>query len=295
MSPHARTSLVLACSLLAAAAATAVVYRAVSAQPTRGSAALTRAVVVAARPLPLGSRLTAADVRVVRWPADSPLEGSVSQVGDALGRGLLTGLLANEPITTARLAPTEAGAGLPPSIPDGWRAMSVKVNEVIGVAGFVAPGTRVDVVVSLRGSGPQGAPISRVVVSSVQVLAAGTRYDQDDAHEGAPTPASVVTLLVTPADSERIALAAAEGQLTLTLRNPLDTEPTRTRGARLATLLAGTDVPPPDPPSDLSPPALPRPAARPVLQASAGTAETLPSIYTVETIRAARRSAEVVR
>src|SRR5205814_991596 len=117
----------------------------------------------------------------------------------------------NEPLTELKLAPLASGAGLPPSIPEGMRAVSVKVNEVIGVAGFVVPGTHVDVLVTLRGQG--GGSMTRAVVNDIQVLTAGTRYDQSKAREGQPIPTSVVTLLVTPPDAERIALAASEGQI----------------------------------------------------------------------------------
>jgi pilus assembly protein CpaB len=158
------------------------------------------------------------------------------------------------------------------------------VNEVIGVAGFVVPGTRVDVVVTLRRGDDS---MSRAVVSDVQVLTAGTRYDQAKARDGQPIPSSVVTLLVTPADAERIALAASEGQIVLTLRNPLDRKPTDTTGIRTAALLGQ---------------AAPAPIVRqvenrrivvppPVVPAVAPA----PKIYTVEAIRAAKRSEEVVR
>ena len=103
------------------------------------------------------------------------------------------------------------------------RAISVKVNEVVGVAGFVVPGTRVDVMVTLTNRQQDSLSMTRVVVSNVQVLTAGTRYDQENAKDGKPIPSTVVTLLVSPEDGERVALAASEGQIMLTLRNPLDT------------------------------------------------------------------------
>ena len=136
----------------------------------------------------------------------------------------------------------EAGAGLPPTIPPGMRAMSVKVNEVIGVAGFVVPGTRVDVLATVT---ENKEPITRTVVSNALVLAAGTRYDQDAPRkDGKPIPTTVVTLVVLPSDAERISLAATEGKVMLALRNPLDTQPTETQGVRLANLLAAPAKPP---------------------------------------------------
>ncbi len=156
-------------------------------------------------------------------------------IESVLNRGLISAVDANEPLTETKLASLEAGAGLPPSITEGMRAVSVKVNEVIGVAGFVVPGTHVDVMVTMKRDAEKDS-MTRVVVSDVQVLTAGTRYDQEKARDGQPIPTSVVTLLVTPPDAERIALAGTEGQIMLTLRNPLDRKPTETIGVRTAAL-----------------------------------------------------------
>ena len=112
------------------------------------------------------------------------------------------------------------------------RAVSVKVNEVVGVAGFVVPGTHVDVMATLRGTDAKDT-MTRVVVSDVEVLTAGTRYDQEKARDGQPIPTTVVTLLVTPSDAERVALAASQGEIMLTLRNPMDRKPTETSGIRI--------------------------------------------------------------
>ena len=98
----------------------------------------------------MGKLITKDDVKLVAWPASSPVEKGFTTIESVLNRGLIAGVVANEPLTEAKLAPLEAGAGLPPSITEGMRALSVKVNEVIGVAGFVVPGTRVDVMVTLR-------------------------------------------------------------------------------------------------------------------------------------------------
>jgi pilus assembly protein CpaB len=180
------------------------------------------------------------------------------------------------------VAAAGAGGGLPPTITAGMRAISVKVNEVIGVAGFVVPGTRVDVVVTLS---KQEESLSRVVVSNVQVLTAGTKYDMDQAKDGKPVPSTVVTLLVTPEDAERIALASAEGSIMLTLRNPLDTSPTETSGTRLAALMGK-----PDPPPVTKVVQGVRKVVTPPTPAPAP-----PPIYQVETIRAAKRTSEVVK
>jgi pilus assembly protein CpaB len=199
-----------------------------------------------------------------------------------VNRGLIAPVVENEPLTATKLAPIEAGAGLAPTIATGMRAISVKVNEVIGVAGFVVPGTRVDVVVTI---GRQEDSISRVIVSNVQVLTAGTKYDQDQAKDGKPVPSSVVTLLVTPPDAERIALAATEGSIMLALRNPLDATTTETKGTRLASLMGAPDPAPVVRVAKGVPKAaIPAPAPPPP-----------PAIYQVETIRAAKRISEVVK
>src|SRR4030095_13272149 len=111
----------------------------------------TKHAVVAARALPMGARLTADNVKVVGWPERTPLAGGFSSIEEVVDRGLIAAVVENEPISESKLAPKEAGAGLPPSIPAGMRAMSVRVNEVIGVAGFVVPGTHVDVMAVLKG------------------------------------------------------------------------------------------------------------------------------------------------
>ena len=127
----------------------------------------------------------------------------------------------NEPVLPSKLASKEAGAGLPPVIPEGMRAVSVRVNEVIGVAGYVLPGTRVDVVATASPNQERADMTSKLILSNVQVLTAGTRMEQDQ-EKGKPVQVTVVTLLVNPEQSERLALASTEGKIQLALRNPLD-------------------------------------------------------------------------
>jgi pilus assembly protein CpaB len=241
---------------------------------------------VAARPIGMGARLTAADVKLVAWPASSPVASGHSDVEAVINRGLLAAVLENEPITESRLAPLEAGAGLSPTIPAGMRAMSVKVNEVVGVAGFVVPGTKVDVLVTL---GSTNESMTRTVVSNVQVLTAGTRYDQEKAKDGEPIPSTVVTLMVTPVDAERIALAQAQGQIMLSLRNPLDIEETETRGVRTASLFGQAPTAPPAPVRASNP--RPRNADTPV---AAVPVPEPARPYMVETIKAAKRTTEEI-
>jgi len=287
MDRNKRTAVVVGVALLLAAVASLGMYRIVSRIPTKGAEVKTISVVVAQHPLKLGTRITADHVKVVQWPAEAPVANSFSKIDEVLNRGLISAVDENEPLTSAKVAALEAGAGLPPSIPPGMRAISVKVNEVVGVAGFVVPGTRVDVMVTLSGKNREQDSTTRVVVSNAQVLTAGTRYDQEKAKDGAPIPSTVVTLLVTPEDGERIALAASEGQIMLTLRNPLDQDPTATAGVR-TTGLFGQPAPAP-----AKAPTVRRGPARPPEPIVAAT--PAPALYKVEAFRGAKRSEEIVR
>jgi len=277
-----RTLVVLLVAVAVASGASYFVYRAVSNIPVREIEVKSYYVAIATKALPVGTMLGPGDVKLVAWPASSPVAGGYTKVEEVVNRGLIAPVVENEPLTATKLAPIEAGAGLAPTIATGMRAISVKVNEVIGVAGFVVPGTHVDVVVTI---GRQEDSISRVIVSNVQVLTAGTKYDQDQAKDGKPVPSSVVTLLVTPPDAERIALAATEGSIMLALRNPLDATTTETKGTRLASLMGAPDPAPVVRVAKGVPKAaIPAPAPPPP-----------PAIYQVETIRAAKRISEVVK
>lgn len=283
MSRSTRTLLVLMLSVLVAGVASFIVYQRVQSIPVREVEVRSYSVAVAAKALPMGSLLTATDVKLVAWPQASPVAGAFTTVEEVVNRGLLSSVVENEPLTASKVALAEAGAGLAPTIPPGMRAVSVKVDEVVGVAGFAVPGARVDIVVTLS---QQEQSVARVAVTNVQVLTAGTKYDQDQARDGKPIPVSVVTLLVTPEDAERISLASAVGRVSLALRNPMDPDATSTKGMHMASLMGAAEPPPPS----LVPRRVavaPRPVA-PVVVA-------VPQIYTVETIRAAKRTSEVVR
>ena len=248
MNRTTRTVVVMAVATLMAGIASLGVYAAVKSIPVREVEVAHTFVAVAARNLPTGSRITEADVKLVAWPARNPIAGAFSEVKPILDRGLVAAVGENEPFTETKLAPLGSGAGLPPSIPPGMRAMSVKVDEVIGVAGFVVPGTRVDLVVTLRGSGQTEESMSRTVASNVLVLTAGTKFDQEQAKDGKAQPSTVVTLAVSPSDAERVALASSEGKISLALRNPLDVAPTETAGVHVGALRLGMgSAPRPEP------------------------------------------------
>jgi pilus assembly protein CpaB len=284
MNRRTRSIVVVALALVMAAFASYAVYGAVTSLPVREVEVAHAFVAVATRPLPIGTRLTKDDVKLVAWPKASGIAGAFSSVEALVGRGLISSVLENEPITESRVAATSSGAGLPPAIPTGMRAISVKVDEVVGVAGFVVPGTHVDVLVTLGARGVADEQIARVVVSNVTVLTAGTRYDQEEAKEGKPIRSTVVTLLVEPQDAEKVALAQTEGTILLTLRNPLDTESAPTSGVKLASLMGKA-------------PAVSVPAPRRIAATHSApvTAVGAPKVYTVEAIRAAKRTEETIR
>ena len=241
----------------------------------------TRPVVVAEANLSLGTELEASDLRVVDWPVSAVPAGAFDDAAQLTGRGLVLSVVRHEPILSAKLAPEGAGAGLPPIIPHGMRAVSVRVNEVIGVAGYVLPGTHVDVLATVSPTNRPETMTSKLVLANVQVLTAGTRLEQD-LDRDKPVQVTVVTLLVTPGQSERLTLASTEGKIQLALRNPLDEGQPETFGVRPDRLLAGL-APPPRPAPKVAPVPAPPPAPAP------------PPPPTVEVIRGDTREQVIVR
>jgi len=212
----------------------ALVY--VSDEPTPlQAAAPTRTIVVAARDLPAGSIIRREDVETVGWPGSAIPEGFTLQAGDVVGRGLIVEVRKNEPVLDWKLAQREAGGGLSITIPEGMRAVSVEVDEVIGVAGFVLPGTRVDVLATVMPGNDRSRTTTRTILQNIRALAADQKYQQDI--EGEPQYVTVVTLLVTPPQAEALTLAATEGRIQLALRNTLDSEEVQTQGQRITSLL----------------------------------------------------------
>ncbi|MEQ1897739.1 MAG: Flp pilus assembly protein CpaB [Vicinamibacterales bacterium] len=286
MTRQKRTFVVMSLSVVLAAVASFAVYRVIQRLPAREVEVPSAQVVVAANPIPVGTLLEAKDLRTVPWPSRNPVEGAVTDPTMLVGRGVIVQIGTNEPVTLSKVADPAAGSGMAPLIPSGMRAISIRVNEVIGVAGFVTPGTRVDLLVTIDEGEGNRQPMSRTVVSNVQVLTAGSRYDQEKSRQdGKPIETSVVTLMVLPEDGEKIALAQNEGKLTLALRNPMDVAPTSTQGIRKAALMAGPGGQPVIDPVRNRVVARVKPAAPAVVA---------PAIYRVETIRAAKRGEEEV-
>jgi pilus assembly protein CpaB len=192
---------------------------------------------VAATDLPLAAKIGAQDVQLVDWPKDHLPPGAVTDPKELVGRILISRVLAGQPILPAMLAAKNAGNGLAALIPPNMRAIAVRVDDVVGVAGFIHPDDRVDVLVTLRPNRPGAETMSKVFMQNVKVLAVGQEVETADRSRLHATPATVATLLVSPSDAERLTLAAAEGRLILTLRSWTDSQPVDTDGAQPSGLL----------------------------------------------------------
>jgi pilus assembly protein CpaB len=274
---------VLAIAVLAGGGLAYGTYNMMSTKPVNVVQQKTQPVVVANVDLPLGAELKQEDVKIAQFPDGQAPEGAFARLDEVVGRGVVVNLVKNEPVLPAKLASKEAGAGLPPVIPEGMRAVSVRVNEVIGVAGYVLPGTRVDVVATASPTNNATDMTSKVVLANVQVLTAGTRMEADQ-KDGKPVQVTVVTMSVTPEQAERLALASTEGKIQLALRNPLDQTAPATPGIKPAVLLGMAKAPAP---------------AQTSAKAKPGQAVTVPTLTsaapTVEIIRGDKRETEVIK
>jgi pilus assembly protein CpaB len=178
-------------------------------------------VMVAANDLQVGARVDEHDIKIIRIPGADLPPGAPRKRSDVIGHGVIIPISRGEFILPNRLAAENAGAGLPSLIPPGMRAVSVRVNEVVSVAGFVTPGTRVDVL--LTGTpGTNGDQETTTVLQNVAVLASGHTLERNSSGEAQNT--AVITLLVSPDDAQRLTLASSQGHIQLALRNPLDTK-----------------------------------------------------------------------
>jgi len=282
---RSRIFAVLAIAILAGGGLAYGTYNFLQNQPVTTVNTPTQAVVVAAADLQLGAELKKEDVTIIQFPAGKTPEGTFAKPEEVIGRGLIVPIVKNEPILKAKLASKEAGSGLPPVIPEGMRAVSVRVNEVVGVAGYVLPGNRVDVVATASPTDARSDTTSKVVLSNVQVLTAGTRMEQGQ-DQSKPVQVTVVTLLVYPEQAERLALASTEGKIQLALRNPLDQGAPPTPGIKTAGLMGTAAAKP----AQMASNSRPR-SAQPVTQ----TVPQAPPLPTVEVIRGDKRAQEVVR
>jgi len=239
MARRSRPFVLLALAVLSggAAAYLAMQYIRQQATPLLAATPKNAQVVVAAHALPLGAVLGERDVKAIEWAGGALLPGFIGSSAEAVGRGLIVPVQENEPILDAKLAGKGLGGGLPVIIDQGMRAVSVAVDQVIGVAGFVTPSTRVDVMLTMNDAQGSKEPATRVIMQNVKTLAAGQSIVQDK--EGKPQTVSVLTVLVTPEQAETLALAAGQGRIQLALRNMLDTLHIETRGTRVSALMGG--------------------------------------------------------
>lgn len=230
---------VLAFAFVVASIASLLLYRLLINRPPAAKAAQsTVQIALASRDIEVGRVLKEDDIKLAEWPGAVPA-GAITNVQDAIGRGVTTTVYAKEPVIESRLAPKGAGGGLAATIPPGMRAVAVRVNEVVGVAGFVVTGMRVDVLVS--GNRPGGnqnlGTLTRTLLQNLEVLSAGQDFKKDA--EGKPVMVQVVNLLVTPEQAEQLSLAINMTTIQLVLRNPLDREVVKTPGTALDYLFSG--------------------------------------------------------
>lgn len=203
-------------------------------------------VVVAKVEIPIGTRILAEQLTVAQFPKTVAPDGTFAVVDEKLlGRVAITRINPREPVTEGRLAPVGAAGGLQSVIPDGFRAMTVKVDDVVGVSGFIQPGTLVDVVVTIvpPDTAKQREKVSKIVLQNIKVLANGQNIDKPK-NEKETERVKAVTLQVTPEQAEKLALASSEGKLQLVMRNAVDQGDEVTRGANKTSLLAGESAQP---------------------------------------------------
>jgi pilus assembly protein CpaB len=210
-------------------------------------------IVVAAEKLSLGNRLTESQLRIANWPKANLPDGNFSDPNAIVGRGVIVSMSPNEPVLESKLASKEAGAGLGSTIPEGMRAVAVRVNDVIGVAGFVVPGTHVDVMI-IGSPSPNALITSKIFLENVQILSAGQNVERDV--NGKPQSSQVVTMLVTPEDAQKLALAG-DARIQLALRNPIDMAVENPKGVQTAMLYGTSSV--------ATTPEAPRPRPRPTV------------------------------
>lgn len=218
-------------------------------------------VVVAKKEIQLGEKITADHLALAPIPNGSAPDGVLRKLDQVVGRVAITPIGIRESITEMKLAPEGIGGGLPAVIPEGYRAMTVKVDDVVGVSGFVMPGSFVDVVAVIVPPSAQGGnredPVSKTVLQNIKVLASGQKIDSPE-NQREPNSVKAVTLQVTPDQAEKLALAANEGKLQLVMRSYSDQADTQTSGASKGSLLHGDSyVPPPqvskEPPKSTAP------------------------------------------
>jgi pilus assembly protein CpaB len=276
---------VLAFALVVSLGASILIYRLVSSQVRTSAKPEVTQILVAARDLPVGTMIADGDVKLGDATGPAPTN-TVLKKEDAVGRGVIASIYAGEPLMEARLAAKGAGAGLSATIPPGMRAVAVRVNDVVGVAGFVVPGQRVDVLVlgtPPSGSGAMGT-ITKTILQNIEILSAGQNIQRDT--EGKPVAVQVVNVLVTPEQAEVLSLVSNDMRIQLILRNPLDTKETKTNGTAASSIFSGVAYKAGGAPAAPRPSGPPKP--KPVVVAA--VPERPPAPVIVEVIQGTRRN-----
>jgi pilus assembly protein CpaB len=263
---------VFAFALLVSAAASAGLYRLISTRMTASAKEQPSQMIVAARQLDPGSVVKEADIKMIDAPTTLP-KGTLLKKDEVIGRGVIAIIFDGEPFNDTRLAPKGGGAGFAANIPQGMRAVAVHVNDVVGVAGFVVPGMRVDVLITGNppGDSSQGSRV-KTLLQNIEVLSAGQNFQKDA--EGKPVNVPVVNLLVNPDQAEILSLAGNETRIQLILRNPLDQKVTETKGTAVGELFGRAAVRAPQPRAPRAvppPPAPPLPPPPTVVEIISGT------------------------
>lgn len=255
---QSRLAGVILFAVLVALGASVVLYQLLVRRMGTGPAGSSTQILVAARDLALGAVVSPEDLEAVRWGGPVP-RGALQKPEDVVGRAAVVPTYRGSPILDVNFAPKGAGAGLAVTIPPGKRAVAVKVDQVVGLAGFVLPGMHVDVIAT--GDPPDKSKEvlgtqARTILQNIEVLSAGQNLQPD--REGKPVPVQVVNLLVTPEEAEILSLAGNETRIQLVLRNPLDKEKAEPPGTATAYLFsgrpAGKQIVPPKPPGYKPPP-----------------------------------------
>jgi pilus assembly protein CpaB len=262
---------ILLSAFVIAALCSFLVFRLVSRRLVVSPVAKITRVVAAATDIKIGSILRNNDLTTVEIAGPLP-EGVILKPQDAIGRGVLSALYAGEPIINSRLAAPGSGGGLAATIPQGYRAVAVKVDQIIGVAGFVTPGMRVDVLISGVPPGQTNSTqqtITKTLLQNLEVLSAGTDIQKDA--EGKPQQVQVVNLLASPEQAEQLSLAGNETKIQLVLRNPLDTAIAKPPETSLAQIFAPTGTAP-----------APKPVAR--------RGKPVPKIYQIQVINGSKQT-----
>jgi pilus assembly protein CpaB len=280
---------VLIFAFIVSAGASLLLYRLVSSRMNTEAKQPTAQIMVAARSLPVGTMIGEIDIKMGAWSGPLPVN-AVTKKEDAVGRGVIANIYEGEPLLESRLATKGAGAGLAATIPEGMRAVAIRVNEVVGVAGFVVPGQRVDVLVLGQPPGGGGSgTMAKTILQNIEVLSAGQNIQKDS--EGKPVTVQVVNVLVTPEQAETLSLISNDMRIQLVLRNPLDTKEVKTLGAAAINVFTGAPMKAPSGPEGekraaarprVTRPAIPPPP--PVLPKR----ETVPVV--VEVIHGTRRA-----